>query len=186
MEFLKDVSSLTTAREMNCNHSNETCRCVTEVKNNELRMTGQFNDNQGYTNYQLNKQPSMLQTSPYVSHQHRKHKVKKLKAQPNVIQINSNNSSTSLSVYNPFLIAASHPPNKTTTLDPFFNSNFPSTAPPALNGKQDTISQQNENGNSDNSKTNATNMTDNHFVTSLPPIISGKRIKLPLGPHRYL
>ena len=84
------------------------------------------------------------------------------------------------------MIAASHPiatnsfntSRLSTTYDQttnqfYTNNAMPSTAPPTIKKA--------------NSETlNTLNNADNNIVTSLPPIISGKRIKLPLGQHRYL
>ena len=121
----------------------------TERKNNSIHITSKSsnNNNNGYVNYQLSKQPgNNSQTSTQNTTQsNKKTKNKKLKQnQAEIIQISSSNppNATSVSVYNPFLIASNNQftpviTNKKLDSNSVY-SNLPGTAPPSLT-KQDNI-----------------------------------------------
>ena len=106
------------------------------------------------------------------------------------------NSNTSLSVYNPFLIASQPMSLGSKFTDPHIYTQINSAPPYIEKGKQ--FQQQQDMSASAIAKNSeqqqlqqqanlsALNSANENSFTSLPPIISGKRIKLPLGPHRYL
>jgi len=154
-------------------------------------MTDKLNENTGYINYQLAKNPNQTnyQSMTYSSQQQARKSKKSLRSETG----EHHGPNTPLSVYNPFLIASSQPLSLTSKFDPTsILANLPATAPALLTSKQQQQHQQHESLNTNisnktaNTSSQQTPGAESPIVTSLPPIVSGKRIKLPLGPHRYL
>ncbi len=152
-----------------------------------IKMSDKLNENAGYINYQLGRNPNQknYQSMTYSSQQSTKSKKSSADQQLNHQSSTTSNTSPnpSLSVYNPFLIASSRPLSLTTKFDTnSFLANLQSTAPASSKPPKE-ISNNNTNNTAN---TSSQQTTESPILTSLPPIISGKRIKLPLGPHRYL